>query len=101
MAVAPALSGRHGHRAPGSGPSGQGTSASASGNLPTRIGSPGRFVAVLMGVTVAEFWLATYAVFPSGVITIARGSLPTLIGLPGRPVAVLIGVTEFPIALTT
>ncbi len=75
--------------------------ASASGNLPTRIGLPGRFVAVFMGVTVPEFWLPTYAVFPSGVITIARGSLPTLIGVPGRFVAVLIGVTVFPIALTT
>ena len=57
------------------------------------IGLLGVLVAVLIGVTVADAKLATYAVFPSGVIAIPFGSCPTLIGLPAVLVAVLTGVT--------
>ena len=53
------------------------------------------------GVTVPEFGLATYKVFPSGVIAFAPRTdsactLPTWIGLPGVLVAVAIGVTVLP-----
>ncbi|HXZ77404.1 MAG TPA: hypothetical protein VEH31_41940 [Streptosporangiaceae bacterium] len=58
-------------------------------------------VAVVIGVTVPEFGLETYKVFPSGVIAFAPRTerlctLPTWIGLPGVLVAVAIGVTVVP-----
>src|SRR5215469_5338762 len=63
------------------------------GSSPTRIALPGLLVAVLIGVTVPELSLTTYAVFPSGVIAMATGEPLTGMGLPAVLVAVLIGVT--------
>src|SRR5215471_7003303 len=40
------------------------------GSSPTRIALPGLLVAVLIGVTVPELSLTTYAVLPSGVIAL-------------------------------
>ena len=48
---------------------------------------------MLIGVTVPEPELATYAVRPSGVTAIACGSAPTPIAGPARRVTRLTGVT--------
>src|SRR5690242_1739637 len=73
--------------------------ANASTRELRRIGFPGLLVATLIGVTVSEGKkLVTYAVFPSGFITISPappGPMP--IGVPGRLVAVLIGTTVSPV----
>ena len=49
-------------------------------------------VAALIGVTVSAYVLATYAVFPSGVIAMPIGPRPTLMGGPGVLVMVLMMV---------
>ena len=70
---------------------------------PTLIDFAGLFMAIAIDVTVPT-WLATRAVFPSGVIAIASGSLPTGTGAPAVPVAAAIGTTAaplFPAASTT
>jgi hypothetical protein len=72
---------------------GQGVIVMTAGFFPTLIGLPGVFVAILIGVTVAEPKLLTYAVLPFGVIAIQIGETPTSIGSPGLLVAVVIGVT--------
>src|SRR6185437_6423085 len=69
-----------------------------SGNLPTLIGLPALLVAVLIGITAPVGWSpSTYAVFPSGVITMLVGlAVPgSLISRPALLVAVRIGVTPF------
>ena len=75
--------------------------AIAPAPLPTLIGLPAVSVAVVIGVTVPKSGLATYKVFPSGVIAFAPRTErsctpPTWIGLPGVLVAVAIGVTVLP-----
>src|SRR5690348_12085761 len=65
----------------------------ARGLDPTRIGRPARRVPVLIGVTVPEPRLTTYAVRPSGVSAMASGSRPTGIGRPLRSALRSTGVT--------
>ena len=60
---------------------------------PTVIAVPVAFVAVLIGVTVLLPLLATYTVFPSGVIASWTGKWPTAIAAPAMFVAVSIGDT--------
>jgi hypothetical protein len=48
---------------------------------------------MVIGVTVPDSMLATWAVCPFGMIVIQPGVFPALIGLPGVLVAVVIGVT--------
>ena len=57
-------------------------------------------MAVLTGVTVLAVSLATYTVFPSGVIAISPFT-PALSGRPARFVAVKIGVTVPVVPLAT
>jgi hypothetical protein len=52
-------------------------------------------VAIVIGVTVPEPSLVTYAAWPFGVMAMAPGLLPTLMGVPAELVAIVIGVTLF------
>src|SRR5580765_4833830 len=65
----------------------------ARGLAPTRIGRPDRWVPVLIGVTVPEPRMTTYAVRPAGVRAMASGSWPRGIGRPLRSVVRSTGVT--------
>ena len=74
-----------------------GATAIATGLSPTPwITAPAAFVATSTGVIESPSPLATYAVFPSGVIATAVGAAPTPIGAAGTLPAVSSGVTALP-----
>ncbi len=73
----------------------------ALGPLPTLMAAPAVLVAVVIGVTVFDPSLTTYAFWPLGVMAMPPGLSPTGIAAAARPVMVLIGVTESEPRLTT
>jgi len=58
-------------------------------------------VEIVIGVTVFEPELATYAVWPFGVMAMACGWVPTVMAVPAVLLEIVIGVTVFEPELAT
>ena len=70
-----------------------GLNATPIGPEPTAIAAPATPVATVIGVTVPEAVLTTYAFVPSGLKATLCGWVPTVIAVPGVFVATVMGVT--------